>query len=241
MPPTLPYPHLNMPPIQDLGGPQMMASQEHTGQEAGSRHSNDSSYINTGATLKLRDPKSSQTMKDAVSEWSPASEQVLVTQMIGPRDINRAREERPERIARKLQDFVRARDMVEILPELTIPRDHTVNVNIKKETLFIPRARAKNKRSKTPEIDDQLSTWSLDLPHFSRTMNRKTHFPNQQGGTVDDISAALYQQQTSRLSENMRPNQGIFLKIKNMWRRLARLKALPGHERLEWKCVSFPL
>jgi hypothetical protein len=23
MPPTLPYPHLNMPPIQDLGGPQM--------------------------------------------------------------------------------------------------------------------------------------------------------------------------------------------------------------------------
>jgi len=79
-----------------------------------------------------------------------------------------------------------------------------------------------------------------ESPLGCRSVNRKTLFPDQQGGTVDEISAALYQQQTSRLSENMRANRGILLKIKNMGRRLARPKALPSHERLEWKCVSLP-
>jgi hypothetical protein len=130
----------------------------------------------------------------------------------------------------------------DISPESIIAADAAINgpQNVK-------RARAENADLRTLAEDKVLpSTPGLvregreESALEYRSVNRKTLSPNQQGGTVDEISAALYHQQTSRLSENMRANQGVFFKIKNMGRRLARPKALPNHERLEWKCVSLP-
>jgi hypothetical protein len=220
----------------------LIASQDQAEQEAGSRVVKDGSHLNSGLTREQRGFTPSQTIQTALPEQATPPEQGVATQMIGPRDSMGAEAEWEDGKAQDSLLVQVLRVTNDISPESIIAADAAINgpQNFK-------RARAENADLRTLVEDKVLpSTPGLgregreDSALEYRSVNRKTLFPNQQGGTVDEISAALYHQQTSRLSENMRANQGIFLKIKNMGRRLARPKALPSHERLEWKCVSLP-
>jgi hypothetical protein len=221
----------------------LMASQDQAEQEAGSRVLKGGSPVYVGLAPEKRGFTPSQTMQTAQSEQAIPPEQGVATQMIGPRDTMGAGAEWEDGKAQDspLVQVLRVTD--NISPESIVAADCAINGprNFK-------RARAEKADLKTLG-EDKVLTSTPGLGREARresaleyrSANLKPLFRDQQGGTMDDISAALYQQQTSRLSENMRANQGILLKLKNIWRRLARPKALPGHERLEWRCVSLPL
>ncbi|CZR54791.1 uncharacterized protein PAC_04675 [Phialocephala subalpina] len=100
-----------------------MVSQEQI-EEAGIRELNDGSHVNVGLELGQQDLIPPQTTRKALSERAASPERVLVTKMIGLRDIMRVRAERE---ARKAQDFMHVRDIQEILPESTASQGYTIH------------------------------------------------------------------------------------------------------------------
>jgi hypothetical protein len=220
----------------------LMASQDQAEQEAGSRVLKDGIHVNFGLTREQRGFTPSQTMQTTLSEQATPPEQGVACQMIGPRDTIGAGAEW-EDVKSQGSPLVQVlRVTNDISPESIIAASAAMNRprNFERARAEKGDLRALTKDKVLPSTPRLGREGREESAFECQSVNQKTLFPDQQGGAVDVISAALYQQQTSRLAENMRANQGIFLKIKNMGRRLTRPKALPGRERLEWKCVCLP-
>jgi hypothetical protein len=174
-------------------------------------------------------------------EFNPAYTSIIKN--IGPRGMMRARADRQaqnarERLATNLQDKQdgsqesTAPQVCVLNTTTTVPRDITL-VRAEKE-----RRRKLDNNEIPPSTESLWRESQQDSPLKYRLLNRKTHFANQQGENYIDVSPAVCQQQSNPILENMWVHHRVFVRFKNLARKLIRSKPLPHQERLEWKCVS---